>query len=110
MNNFKFNQKVYVIYHSTYFFNPPMCGKILIKCPFKIKHHFSRKEGKCYWYLVKMINGLIVLVPETCIEDLKESIQKHNEKKSICPNDKYQAEAWFSLQKWQVDRIKFLNQ
>lgn len=69
----------YCIYRHVYFlgfllFKPTMCGRLLFKYPFRMKAPFSmRKDKKCYWYFVLMDNYMIVLYPETCIEDIQES-------------------------------------
>lgn len=112
-NRFTIGQKVWCYYHYTPFFNPPMCGRILSKIPFRMKHHFSSmyndgKDGKCTWYLVLMSNNSIIPMPGTCIDDLIEEIEKHN-KDNKAPLDLKQIDAWETLQKWQADRIRFLN-
>lgn len=104
----KKGDKVWCWYHFTRFFKPPMCGKILCKYPYRKKHHFSRKkDGKCHWYVVKMVNSMIVSMPETCIDKLQGAIDKHNNHNE-CPYDLKQIDAWIELNKWQADRVKYL--
>ena len=112
-HRFYSGQKVWCYYHYTSFFKPPMCGRVLLKIPFRMKHHFSTlysdgKDGKCAWYLVQMKNGLIVSMPGVCMKDLKEEIEKHNIDNKA-PLDIKQIDAWETLQRWQADRIRFLN-
>lgn len=89
-----------------------MCGKILYRKFFKRKHHFSNeKNNKCYWYLVKMETGLKVLMPETCIIDLKEEIERYNREdlQWVWGNDNSkQNEALRIMSYWQQDRLKYL--
>lgn len=111
-NRFFKGQKVWCYYHFTALYSPPMCGEILFKLPFKRKHHFAYgkeyENSKCFWYFVLMKNGLIILHPETCIDDLEEAIKKHD-KNNECPKDPKQLDAWMSLNKWQTERVRFLN-
>lgn len=100
-------QKVWCYYHYTMLFKPPMCGEILFKLPYRKKHHFANKDGKCLWYFTLMKNGLIVLMPEVCIHDLEEEVQKHDKQK--CPRGIEQLDSWMTLNKWQTDRIRYLN-
>jgi len=101
-------QKVYCIYHHTKWFKPPMCGKILIKLPTRIKHHFSKsKDGKCAQYVVVMENQMPVIIPEVCIYDLKKEIKKSNFHNK-CPHDKKQIDAWLWLQEQQANKVKYL--
>ena len=78
-----------------------------------MKHHFSTlhsdgKDGKCTWYLVQMQNGLIVSMPGVCMKDLREEIDKHNNDNKALLDIK-QIDAWETLQRWQADRVRFLN-
>lgn len=105
-------QKVWCYYHCTLFFSPPMCGTVLFKLPFKMKHHFAYgenyKNSLCNWYFVFMENKMIVLMPETCLSDLSEEIEKHN-KNNKCPENVKVLDAWMMLNKWQADRVRYLN-
>lgn len=108
----KSGQKVWCEYHATSFYKPPMCGQILFKLPFKRKHHFAYGEKyenkKCSWFFVLMDNGMIVLHPETCIKDLKKEIDKHD-RNNKTPTDVKQLDSWLKLNKWQADRVRYLN-
>ena len=90
INQFKKNEKVYVIYHNIYLgllfhlFQPPACGKIICK-HWKRKYHLFAKpkigheKGLCDWYWVNCVGYIYpVLIPETCIRNLSESINKDN--------------------------------
>lgn len=62
-------------------FQPPDCGKIISKSSKRKYHHFAEKrdnpDGLCDWYWVKCVNCIFpILIPETCIKDLAESIKK----------------------------------
>ena len=111
-SKFKRGQKVWCYYHFTILFKPPMCGEILFKLPYKRKHHFAfpsdYPDRKCYWYFVLMKNGLIVLMPELCINDLKDKIKEHD-KDNKCPSDTKQLDSWMTLNKWQADRARYSN-
>lgn len=80
---FKSNDKVYVRYHNIYLltifhlFQPPACGKIIGKHWKRKYNYLWGKDGICDWYWVKCVNCIFpILVPETCIDNLAESIEK----------------------------------
>ena len=112
MVRFSTGQKVWCYYHSTAIYSPPMCGRILFKLPFKMKHHFAKpyngyEDKTCFWYFVLMANGLIVSHPDTCIIDLAEAIKKHDSENE-CPKNKEELISWLTLNKWQSERLRFL--
>jgi len=82
MDKFKKGDKVYIISHNIYFwifriFKPCVCGKIIRKHWRKKYDYWWGKEGVCDWYWVNCVGYIYpILVPETCIQDLTESIQK----------------------------------
>ena len=91
-----------------------MCGKVLFKLPFKIKHRFAfsveHKNNKCDWYLILMQNGMIIFHPETCLTNLRKAIEEHNKQGNIKPEGAIQIDAWNNLVKWQQERIAYLNE
>lgn len=104
---YKKGQLVYVWYHSTKHFNPPMAGKIMLKSPIKIGYHMSFNK-KVSWYFVKMSNEMIILAPDCCIKDLRLEIEEHANNLKPCPIDIKQVSAWLTLQRWYTENIKYL--
>ena len=107
-------QKVWCYYHFTAIYSPPMCGEVLFKLPFKRKHRFAYgkeyEKSKCFWYFVLMKNGLIILHPETCMDELEKVIKKHDDRNKYgYTQDNEQSDALVSLNKWQTERVQFLN-
>ncbi len=104
---YKKNQPVWCYYHCTDKFKPPMCGTISRRCWFKKKHHFASLtgDGFCYWYLVRMQNGQYVKMPETCMDDLVESMRKdHMQYAEWCKSDD---EACETLRQWYLEKLNY---
>ncbi len=114
---FSFKQKVSCIYHYIIYCNMPVLGWIICKLPLRKKHHFSKeKDGKCNWYLVLTKNFIPIIIPETCIDDLKDSINddkqwfdtyQPSEKELLDPNYSINV---LTLKSWQKDKINFLGE
>lgn len=70
-------QKIIATYHV-------YCTGVIIKRTKRKEHHFSREsDGKCWWWNIRVHESLgdrhhwgVVEVPERCIEDLKEHIER----------------------------------
>lgn len=109
---FKRGQKVWFYYHITFSDKVPMCGKILFKLPFKMKHPYALYveyiNKKCDWYFILTAKGSIVLHPEVCIEDLSYAIENHDNGDKPDENSDY-LKMWNMLNEWQSERIAYLN-
>ncbi len=107
-NKFHFGQKVHCWWYNSWFFRPPKPCTVICKLPYKGSYYPYIGIKEQFW-LVKVHGGFLAGIPEKCMEDLKEKVEREKKNLRTRPTDEEQAKAYDTLKMWNDRDANFLN-